>query len=415
MSIGLDAVSDKEIDDSVQTTETASSTLVDSYANSSRSGNDGPATESLNPWSIAAMSTASRRQTSPYALVPRIPETHTPRPLQRRSVSQTSVLDSESDRPSGKYTSVEQARLGRIMLPPQRQLDFMAKQSPYNLQVGVHDGEHRKPAPVVGNLFRATAKTGRQQRGLELRGPSQSSHDIGYGRRLASRHQPRLYSPDSDGLVQSKISFGNGKSQQDRGKTHLKHCHHSDSGEIYTSFSVPRGTSGMNTKLPQAHKRPTSQEKSLQRHGVHDLAYRDPIGSDEVEAMMIEKQEEEHSRTFLSTEDSRAYLIKRQRSIAKHPQRKFRRLRMNMLPLETIFTGSETTTLVLVVHIESRSIHEQIERAARFDTYLIDGELGSGLQNGVNFELEGKVMALLSSIGYGGAKINLQPSSSVKV
>ncbi|KAK3362841.1 hypothetical protein B0T25DRAFT_19871 [Lasiosphaeria hispida] len=416
MSMGLDA-GDDDIDDPIQRAEIPSSiTLASNQSSSPERRHDGPAMESLNPWSIAAMSAAPRRETSTHTSAPRAPKIYTPEPkqIQRRSAPQTLALGSENDYPSSKYTLVGQAPPGRTLIPPQRQLDVTAARSRGKLLTKVPGGEYRKPAPAIGMV---TAKTGRQQRGLGLHGPSQPSHDIGHSQRL-TRDQPPLYSPDSDGLVQSRISFSSRKTQWDREEAILKHGHRSNSLDIHTPVAVREGISivrSLNTELPQTHKRSTSQEPSLQRHGVYDLARRDPIGPYEAGVLVAEKQEEEHSRTSLPTEDSRAYLIKRQRSIAQHPQKRFRRLRTNMLPLETIFPEFKTTTLVLAMQIESHSIRRKIERARPFDTYLIDGELGVGLEGELDLGLEYKVMALLSSIGYEESKTNPQPSSSMLV
>jgi len=77
--------------------------------------------------------------------------------------------------------------------------------------------------------------------------------------------------------------------------------------------------------------------------------------------------------------DSRAYLMRRQRSIARNPQKSLKRLKTELLPLETTSSEFETRNLALIVSSEPHNLVRHLVAASRFDSYMIKGELGDGL------------------------------------
>lgn len=106
----------------------------------------------------------------------------------------------------------------------------------------------------------------------------------------------------------------------------------------------------------------------------------------------------------LSGEDARAYLIRRQRSIVEHPERKFRRVRTELLPLETISHELETQRLALTLAVNLQNISKQLlNYPTLFEACLVGGRPKSSLEGDGCMVAQQRLVAFLSRSRADGA------------
>ncbi len=98
---------------------------------------------------------------------------------------------------------------------------------------------------------------------------------------------------------------------------------------------------------------------------------------------------DDNARTGLPAEDSRTYLMRRQRSISKNPK-KLRRMRTELLPLETTPSGLETWNLEITLEITSQSLSNQLMDAEKLDEQLSK----ESTEDGDSVAVERRIVAL---------------------
>lgn len=131
---------------------------------------------------------------------------------------------------------------------------------------------------------------------------------------------------------------------------------------------------------------------------------------------MIEVPSEEISRTSLAAEDTRAYLIRRQRSMVAEPEKRLRRMRTDLLPFERIPPSFRTKELALKMNVSPEKVSKQLFSGATqpdpFQTgagtqitqmqNLLDDEMGLQL-------VERRTAAFLARRGGDGIMVALKP------
>lgn len=120
-------------------------------------------------------------------------------------------------------------------------------------------------------------------------------------------------------------------------------------------------------------------------------------------------------QTPIPSGDPRAYLLRRQKSVAAGESsgrpRKLRRVKSSLLPMEHVPEHGETHPLLLVITISARDVSRSIEDVEQYDSYITENDLGEGLDmNGGELQrTESRLDALLSlwQEGLTGEKINV--------
>ncbi|KAK3330296.1 hypothetical protein B0H66DRAFT_468239 [Apodospora peruviana] len=273
-------------------------------------------------------------------------------------------------------------------------------------------GAYRKPVPSsLGHTNPAGQQT-RNQHSQGYRKPLPSSSGVGdHDNRLDMVYLSPSDDGDSLGMIQTKIPFGEHWTEQQLPKSG-NNRHYPTS--TYSAPARHRGngegedpTMSNRASVP---KRPTNWPLlswdtvwELERSLIGDFPFRNAGNSrprsdaGPRDYRLATKTdgipEQEETPAPLPTEDSRAYLIKRQRYISNNPMKRARRLKTDLLPLETTPRGFETQTLVLTTTIDPLALMQWMTKAARFDAYLADGDLEFGLTPDLR---EDEVNALMS-------------------
>ncbi|KAI2635505.1 hypothetical protein GGS21DRAFT_85522 [Xylaria nigripes] len=124
--------------------------------------------------------------------------------------------------------------------------------------------------------------------------------------------------------------------------------------------------------------------------------------------------------TTLPTGDPRAYLLRRQKSIAAEESgarpKRLRRLKSCLMPLETIPIEYQTHSLSWAMGLDGRVLNELVHQIREYDEYIIYGTLVDGIDMSLDegHEIESRVRKLLAEKGRnvedenGEATINLE-------
>lgn len=276
-------------------------------------------------------------------------------------------------------------------------------------------GRHALPSPMANSLqsgFESQRKTApaRRQAQQPWKPPSsiQKDHD-----EWENRYQ-RPRNP-AGSLRQTTISFGGpgGKSrQQGPCITHdtMSRDEHRD-GLSFTGLESPSDLLGpklptqrQNDPLPgktnrgqdQSRRAPRSQkQKPNENHAFANLYSVD-----------VEQHEglvgTEPVQTSIPSGDPRAYLLRRQKSVAAEENpgrpRKLRRVKSGLLPMEHIPEHGKTHSLLLMITVIAQDVPKLIEDIERYDSYMTEKDLVEGLDmNGAELQrIETRLDGLLS-------------------
>jgi len=365
-----------------------------------------PPLEALNPWSIAMLAAPRHPQVS-----------HTPKAIPQRhrdrSVSPATSVDiSESPLDLGRRAYTTRG-------PRHRQRHFSTEQSPERPARGVPGGPYRRPMPVTGDT------ADQRRRAAGFRGPDPSQQAWVGGRSIPSRAMSQQHRPGPSELIQTTLSFGNQESSQRQRETEyqrsdqlgnsspplagapmIEHCH--DEMRV--------GLTGLNNeKVNEKHARPPSRKELPLRAIPGNPRHRtSPAGGlREVRDAPVDVPMEEPLRRCLPAEDRRAHLIKRQRSIAQAPEKRFRRLRTDLLPLEVTPCGFETRSLALTLKIDTCLLSAKLSaRETQVDVGLGTGDLKSFLEAGHVALLERQISTFLSNIGIAASTLEFKSPGS---
>ncbi|KAK6079844.1 DNA mismatch repair protein mutL [Seiridium cupressi] len=211
--------------------------------------------------------------------------------------------------------------------------------------------------------------------------------------RYGSKRQTR-----SDGLKQSTISFG--KSQLSRETRHTQELGDSlaqmnDQSDVSKQQPTPN-TQDMgitaqqipadrfptlarhvdNAKVPENGHQPST--RYVQRENAFTLVH-----CTGVQAYEEATEDKEPIMTSLPSGDPRAYLLRRQKSIAADESlgrpRKFRRTKSIFLPFENSLVDEQTRELILLVHTAIQHLSTSLKDLVRYDKYILEGDIAGAL------------------------------------
>ncbi|RYP14870.1 hypothetical protein DL765_006088 [Monosporascus sp. GIB2] len=130
-------------------------------------------------------------------------------------------------------------------------------------------------------------------------------------------------------------------------------------------------------------------------------------------------QDKEPIKTTLPSGDPRAYLLRRQKSVAAEvsigARPKLRRLKSSLMPLENVPTDHQTHSLVLISNCNIQQLLSWVKQVQPYDKYMTEGELEAGIDMSLDEgrRVEARLKALLppqteNSSGEGeGVELNL--------
>ncbi|KAM7197650.1 hypothetical protein V8F20_006540 [Naviculisporaceae sp. PSN 640] len=90
------------------------------------------------------------------------------------------------------------------------------------------------------------------------------------------------------------------------------------------------------------------------------------------------------SSSTLPRDDPRSYLFNDEQLTVNNPQRRLRRCKTDLLPLEKTPLGSETHILRLTLNIKTQDLADLIEVISDLDRYYTDGKVDRGLCDNIN-------------------------------
>ncbi|KAI2614415.1 uncharacterized protein GGS25DRAFT_517262 [Hypoxylon fragiforme] len=193
-----------------------------------------------------------------------------------------------------------------------------------------------------------------------------------------------------DGMRQSKITF---KSNKGSSKKRRHNENDDESVEEITHREEPRlgnNLENMVALAKQSLKHQVSQQKGLS--SSHPEAHYIEAHSTEVK---------EPIKTTIPSGDPRAYLLRRQKSMAAGErgaqQRKIRRMKSSLLPLENIPSNYQTHSVMLIKSVDIQAMYTLVEKKALYDDYIAKGTLENGLEMSLDIgrEIEKRLKALL--------------------
>lgn len=369
-----------------------------------------PVMEGLNPWTIAKLGAPRHPPVSRLAKTvvsePRFPLSPSPdfisAPQQREEITngmRPEVVEGHTDRDYRVKPAVQ-------------------SYPPPGSRSKVPGGPYRRPLPASRKMPSEASRQGirRERRSF----PSNHCNGIsaGHEERPSSRHRP-------DGLVQRKISFSTRRiprhnwSEENRRHQPVYMLPSQADRAINRDAREHLGQVDSWERIGESKSRLIAHVSTQPSHSQHpDLG--PSTSRDERPATVIHlanghgngEGNDDEIPNGISADDKRAYLIKKQRSIANDPHKKLRRLRTDKLPLESTPSDLETHALVLSVTLNLPELADRVlKRSAISDDYMSQAPIQSKLtcEEDINF-LQRKVAALLSNIGVRapGVELNLQ-------
>jgi len=100
-------------------------------------------------------------------------------------------------------------------------------------------------------------------------------------------------------------------------------------------------------------------------------------------------------------DDPRVLVIRQQHLTRSNPQKQPKRLKTELLPLETITPELQTRNLMLSLKVVGRELSQVLPKASRFDAWLVDGKLRGAFEDGMDSVSAITVIGpLLKQLGY---------------
>ncbi|KAI1113605.1 hypothetical protein F5Y14DRAFT_417228 [Nemania sp. NC0429] len=207
-------------------------------------------------------------------------------------------------------------------------------------------------------------------------------------------------SKDSDGLKQTQISFSGPRTRSRRARAQgdvlqsqvrseqpLNSVEPDTHRNMYDMFSTARKT--LHYQLSQeGNKQQTRVDcgSEPQLHRQQPSRKRQPFGILQTNTFRHSEPPQEDREpipTTLPTGDPRAYLLRRQKSMAAAGRgsnpRKLRRMKSSLLPLENIPPEYHVHDLSWTPHISSSILDELVQWTGKYDEYVIHGTFFDGL------------------------------------
>ncbi|KAI1107895.1 hypothetical protein F4804DRAFT_296272 [Jackrogersella minutella] len=218
--------------------------------------------------------------------------------------------------------------------------------------------------------------------------------------------------PISDGMKQTTISFEGGKGNHKRRRiqednSEIDHQNSQDQepcGESGLQRMLAAARKSLNHQLsqqnefhnskqepPQSHLQPeTDQDRRYAKlHVAH--------GQEEASSSNIR----EPIKTTLPGHDPRAYLLRRQKSMAAEEvgpkPKRLRRMKSSLLPLENVPSDDQTHSIVLLETLNVETLRTSMKRGVAYDRYVEKGAVKNGLEMNLDTgrEVEARIRSLL--------------------
>ncbi|XXG94799.1 hypothetical protein Hte_001057 [Hypoxylon texense] len=209
----------------------------------------------------------------------------------------------------------------------------------------------------------------------------------------------------SDGMKQTKISFeGSGGGRR---KRRIENDSESVEQEcLGEEQQLEKEPARYNLRRQRSQQKGPCQQQSL-RHGrvppettQSQSLIRPHAPQDQIKGCPTSKIKEP-IQTTLPTDDPRAYLLRRQKSIATEEKqkgtRKIRRLKSSLMPLENIPKGDEIHILAITEVVNAEVFHILVKQGALYDKYMKIGADDSGLDMTVSeaHKIEARLKTML--------------------
>jgi len=264
-----------------------------------------------------------------------------------------------------------------------------------------------KPDVVPGGTYRKPTirSQGQQRTGPRARPITYTSSR---GGRYQQRAEPVIPPPRpplyTANMVQSTLSFGEQRRTEQQSKYRRVSRNPVPIASHAAAAASPSAFHGL--KIETRKELQDAEKRTIEK----DLLCRvdeSPLLTAAVLTPNVEPDDdsrEQMHQTAFPSEDARAYLIRRQRSIAEHPERKFRRVRTELLPLEAISRELETQRLALTLAVDLQNMsHQLLNHPALFEVRLADGCPKSSLEGDDCLFAQQRLVAFLSRSGVDGA------------
>jgi DNA mismatch repair protein MutL len=200
--------------------------------------------------------------------------------------------------------------------------------------------------------------------------------------------------------AQSDVSVARGRTQEPPNKLEIEGVHLQDmfsTAKQNLHYQLSQIENSRLTKAAKNSKHPRQfQQPSSQRPPFSVLQANTVRNTQDVQ------ENERPIPTTLPTGDPRAYLLRRQKSMAAEEEsgakpKKSRRLKSSLMPLENIPSGLQTYSLSLALDVKTR-ILELVRWSGKYDDYVIYGTLVDGLDMSLSegHEIESRIQGLLT-------------------
>jgi DNA mismatch repair protein MutL len=328
----------------------------------------------VSPWSIAQMHHDRRQVASPSHEEPE---------------GQALVPNNAQCRPATTPTHEVLRHPGA----PPRDLDV-----PPSLRYPNNSHEVQLPSLVLGGSYQiplSTPKRLAQHEPLRLRHGNASTLRRAQPVRTppSSRHEYEEGLEDSqtamDGLKQTTLCFGKPPPVQ-LGQEVLERPKERQLHQVFVSAK---------RILSQQNERATTYQNALQspvnesNNSSQRFDFLGPepfiqLHSTNLQPVAQPMENAEPAQTSIPTGDPRAYLLRRQKSLAAEEDlgrpRKFRRLKSAFMPLENVPATDQTHSVIATATIDTQVLSRLVRNVGRYDKYVVDGDLESGLDMTVN-------------------------------
>ncbi|KAI8954788.1 hypothetical protein F4801DRAFT_531603 [Xylaria longipes] len=208
------------------------------------------------------------------------------------------------------------------------------------------------------------------------------------------------HSQCADGFKQTQISFGGAQANRrqrgaqddisqprDRSKIPLDELEADGHLNIQDIFSTAKKNLNYQlSRIEDGQLTKTVHNRESQRHHQQPSRQRQPFSVLKPNSFRnneAPQADREPIATTLPIGDPRAYLLRRQKSMAAEENgakpRKLRRVKSSLMPLENILPEHDTHSFSWTVRIDSSALNELIQWARQYDEYVIYGTLLDGL------------------------------------
>ncbi|KAI0966290.1 hypothetical protein F4678DRAFT_449787 [Xylaria arbuscula] len=225
--------------------------------------------------------------------------------------------------------------------------------------------------------------------------------------------------PRADGLKQTQISFGGTRSSRRQGgmqssnlQIELPYQRSSDELEANRNVKMQdifsTAKKNLQYQLSQTegdNETKVARKEEVQRHHQQSSRSRKPFNVLQTNTLgngVAPQEDRQPIATSLPIGDPRAYLLRRQKSMAtgdsNEKLKKLSRLKSSLMPLESIPPEYQTRVFSWTVSIHSSSLEKSVREARGYDKYVIYGDLVDGLDMNLSDRriMESKLQKLLA-------------------